>query len=228
MIAVIQNDPEVPAGTYAEQLEGEKIPFRLVKMYAGDVVPAVGDLRAAVVLGGAMGVHDTARHPFLLDVTRFVGGAVERGLPFLGICLGGQLLADALGAAVTSGAHGEKGTLPVVLTPAGEADPLFAGISREFLTFQWHDDTFAVPPGGTLLASSPACPHQAFRVGNAAYGLQFHPEVTPAIVDTWARWDHGTAPLAERFLADFEAGAPSYRPASQRLFANFLRIAGLV
>ncbi|WP_298431653.1 type 1 glutamine amidotransferase [Geobacter sp.] len=226
MIAVIQNDPEVPAGTYAEQLESEKIPFRIFKMWE-ERVPPPREFRAALVLGGAMGVHDTARHPFLLEVKRFIRDAVGVGVPFLGICLGGQLLADALGAPVTSGANGERGTLPVVLTPEGERDPFFAGIPREFTTFQWHDDTFAVPAGGVLLASSLACPNQAFRVGKAAYGLQFHPEVTAAIVGAWARWDDGTARAVDRFLAEFEAGAVSYRDASRRFFANFLRIAGV-
>ncbi|WP_298270327.1 type 1 glutamine amidotransferase [Geobacter sp.] len=228
MIAVIQSDPEVPAGTCAEHLESEKIPFRIFQAWEVERVPPPLEFRAALVLGGVMGVHDTARHPFLLEVKRFIRDAVDAGVPFLGICLGGQLLADVLGAPVTPGANGERGTLPVVLTPAGESDPLFAGISREFSTFQWHNDTFAIPRGGVLLASSPACPNQAFRVGKAAYGLQFHPEVTAAIVGAWAGWDGEDARAADRFIAEFEAGAVSYRDASRRLFANFLRIAGAV
>lgn len=226
MIAVVQNDLEVPPGTYAAHLAERGVPFRLLKPCAGDELPPAAGFRAVIVLGGAMGVHDTAEHPFLGGVKRFIREAVEADVPLLGICLGGQLLADVLGAPVTSGAFGEKGSLTVSLTAEGERDPLFAGVDRTFATFQWHNDTFAIPRGGVLLASSPVCPAQAFRMGEAAYGLQFHPEVTASIVDTWARWTAETAPELDRFLAAFAAAEPAYRSASRRILANFLRIAG--
>ena len=227
MIAVVQNDLEVPPGTYAVYLEERGVPFRLLKPCAGDELPPAADFRAAIVLGGAMGVHDTAKYPFLDGVKRFTREAVAAHVPLLGICLGGQLLADVLGAPVTSGACGEKGSLTVSLTPEGARDPLFAGVCRTFATFQWHNDTFAIPRGGVLLASSPVCSAQAFRVGETAYGLQFHPEVTAAIVDTWARWTPETAPEVDLFLAAFTGVAEAYRAASERILANFLEIAGI-
>ncbi|RNC73143.1 MAG: type 1 glutamine amidotransferase [Desulfuromonadales bacterium] len=227
MLVIIQNDPEVPPGTYAACLDEWRVPFRLVSPFAGEALPPVDQVKAAIVLGGAMGVHDTVEHPFLAAVKEFIRGTVAARSPFLGICLGGQLLADVLGAPVSSGANGEKGTLPVSLTTEGECDPLFAGITRQFITFQWHNDSFAIPEGGILLASSSACPHQAFRVGECAWGLQFHPEVTREIVDTWARWTDETAPEVERFLSEFVAADVPYGAASRRLLANFLRIAGL-
>lgn len=227
VIAVVQNDMEVPAGTYAEHLEKRGVPFSLLKPCEGDELPPAAGFRAIIVLGGAMGVHDTAEHPFLDGVKRFIREAVEAHVPLLGICLGGQLLADVLGARVTSGACGEKGSLTVSLTPEGERDPLFAGVCRTFATFQWHNDTFAIPRGGVLLASSPVCTAQAFRAGETAYGLQFHPEVTAAIVDTWARWTPETAPEAGLFLAAFARAAEAYRAASERILANFLGIAGI-
>ena len=228
MLAIVQNDPEVPPGIYAEHLAGEGIPFLLIKPGAGEALPATQELRGAIVLGGAMGVHDTAEFPFLEEVKGFIREVVCAGVPYLGICLGGQLLADVLGARVASGACGEKGSLPVTLTREGEADPLFAGIPREFVTFQWHDDTFAIPAGGLLLASSSACANQAFRVGPSAYGLQFHPEVDLAIVGTWARWTEETAPRADDFLTAFAAAQEAYRAASLRLLTNFLRLAGFI
>lgn len=227
MLAIVQNDPEVPPGIYAEHLGGEGVPFLLVKPCAGEALPPARELRAAIVLGGAMGVHDTAEYPFLAEVKGFIREVVGARIPYLGICLGGQLLADVLGAPVTSGADGEKGSLSVTLTPAGETDPLFAGIAREFVTFQWHNDTFAIPAQGLLLASSSACPNQAFRAGPSAYGLQFHPEVNRGIVDSWARWTEETAPRADDFVAAFAATEEAYRTASLRLLANFLRIAAL-
>jgi len=174
-----------------------------------------------------MGVHDTAEYPFLARVTGFIGDVVAAGLPYLGICLGGQLLAHVLGAPVATGARGEKGTFTVTLTPEGEHDPLFAGIPSPFVTFQWHNDTFAIPVGATLLASSPACPHQAFRFGSRAWGLQFHPEVTREIVAAWVRWSPETAPLAGRFMEEFMAAEPAFRAASRRILGNFLRLSAL-
>ena len=227
MLLIVQNDPDVPAGAYAGYLEEMGVPFRLARPFAGEELPPAGAVAAVMVLGGAMGVHDTAEHPFLAAVKGFIGDVVAADVPYLGICLGGQLLAHVLGATVTTGASGEKGTLTVSLALEGARDPLFAGISSPFVTFQWHNDTFAIPAGATLLASSPACPHQAFRAGARAWGLQFHPEVNREIVATWARWNNDTAPLADRFAEEFMTAEPAFREASRRILANFLRLAGL-
>ncbi len=225
MLIIIQNDPEVPAGSYGEYLREQNIPFRVVIPYAGEELPSVAELSAAICFGGAMGVHDTAKYPFMLGVKGLIGECVRREKPFLGICLGGQLLADVLGGEVGSNQNGEKGSLTVSLTPAGEEDPLFAGIAQKFSTFQWHNDSFTIPPGGVRLAESAACPNQAFRVGKNAYGTQFHPEVDRAIVGSWARSTGETAPVVAAFLADFDQAQADYTKASRRLLANFLRIA---
>ncbi|HEY6873181.1 MAG TPA: type 1 glutamine amidotransferase [Geobacteraceae bacterium] len=227
MLVVIQNDPEVPLGAFAGQVAEEGVPHRTVRPYAGESLPPLSGVTAALVLGGAMGVHDEDRHPFLAGVKGFVRECMARAIPFLGICLGGQLLADVLGAPVTPNACGERGSLTVRLSPEGRMDPLFAGVPEEFVTFQWHNDCFALPQGAVLLASSPACPGQAFRFGGNAYGLQFHPEVDRAIVRLWARETAETAPAAGRFLADFIVREDDYRRASRRLFDNFLQIARL-
>ncbi len=228
MLIVIQNDPEVPLGAYADYLAELDLPYRLFRPYDGEMLPEAGEVSAAIVLGGAMGVRDTDIHPFLRDVNCFIGGAITQDLPFLGICLGGQLLANLLGAPVTSNSpFGEKGTLTVTLTEDGEADPLFDGIDREFVTFQWHNDSFVVPEGGVLLASSPACPNQAFRYGSCAYGIQFHPEVNREIVANWSSWTEETASRTGQFLAEFDRHAEAYKAASRQLLVNFLRIARL-
>jgi GMP synthase (glutamine-hydrolysing) len=227
MLLIIQNDPEVPPGNFAETIRALNIPYRIVHPYAGETLPTLSEVSAAIVLGGAMGVHDTAEHPFLVQVKAFIRECVRTETPLLGVCLGGQLLADLLGGRVTvNSPHGEKGTLKVLLTATGEEDPLFAGIPHEFVTFQWHNDSFEIPPGGTLLASSSACAGQAFRFGAMAWGTQFHPEVNRAIVGCWARWTGKTAPHADRFLADFILAEQSYLDVSRRLLVNFLRIAG--
>lgn len=227
MLIVIQNDPEVPAGSYGEYLREHNIPFRVVSPFAGEKLPPVAELSAVVCLGGAMGVHDTAQYPFLLEVKGLIRECVRQEKPFLGICLGGQLLADVLGGEVGSNQNGEKGSLTVSLTPAGEEDPLFAGFAQNFSTFQWHNDSFAIPPGWVRLAESAACPNQAFRYGANAYGTQFHPEVDRAIVESWARSTGETAPFVAAFLTDFDQVKIDYTPASRRLLANFLRLARL-
>ncbi len=191
------------------------------------MLPPLKDLSAVIVLGGAMGVHDTGRHPFLVELKSFIRACVTQKIPFLGICLGGQLLSDALGGEVTSGSpFGEKGTLPVRLTAAGLADPLFAGVPEEFVTFQWHNDSFAIPAGAFRLAESAACPNQAFRCGEKAWGTQFHPEVDRAIVDCWARWSEETRPSADDYLTAFAAGEEAYRSASRRMLRNFVALSG--
>lgn len=228
MLTIIQNDPGVPLGTYADYLVAEKVAYRTFHPYAGEALPPMTEVGAAIVLGGEMGVHDTEKHPFLSGVKNFIRSAVAREVPFLGICLGGQLLADVLGAWVTSDSpHGEKGTLPVILTGAGEADPLFAGLDRQFVSFQWHNDSFDIPVGAVHLASSPACPNQAFRIGNSAYGTQFHPEVNRQLVADWSS-SPPEATLRDAFLAGFDHLAADYFSASRLLLVNFLRIARLV
>ena len=228
MLAVVQNDPEVPLGAYGEYLQAWGVPFRLVRPYAGEELPLPSVCTAVIVLGGAMGVHEEDRHPFLVTLKQWLAPLVVRGVPYLGICLGGQLLADVLHARVHSPSpHGEKGTLGVTLTPEGEADPLFAGVPSEFVTFQWHDDAFEIPAGAIRLASSAACPNQAFRFGCSAWGTQFHPEVTVGIVDLWASWSEETAAQADEFAEEFADAADAYQSASTQLLANFLSIACL-
>jgi len=224
MITLIQCDSEVPAGTIAEWLRINDTPFRIIRAFSGDTLPAPDVSRAAIVLGGSMGVHDGERFPFLSTVKSFIREAADLNVPFLGICLGGQLLADALGAHVHSGRHGEKGVHSVNLLEPAAADSLFSGIPAEFPTFQWHDDSFELPRGAVLLASSDTCAHQAFRYGESMYGLQFHPEVNREIVTSWTRSsDDDASPI--RFMEEYIRNEESYLYVSRNLLENFLRIA---
>ena len=133
-----------------------------------------------------MSVNDDADLPWLTAEKQAIADAVRAGVPYWGSCLGVQLLAASLGASVYPGTQPEVGVLPVTLTGDGRSDPVFAGLPAEFLTLQWHGDTFDLPDGATLLASSPAYPNQAFRVGQTAYGVQFHVEVTEQMAREWA------------------------------------------
>jgi GMP synthase-like glutamine amidotransferase len=228
MLHIVQNDPEVPPGTVAENLEAAGIMYCVHHPYSGDPLPELRDVSALIVLGGAMGANDNARHPFLYDLKIFIRQAVSAGIPYLGICLGGQLLAAALGARVVSNRWEELGSLPVTLTPEGRQDVLFAEVPVVFDMFQWHHDSFDIPAGGVLLASSPACRHQAFRIGSAAWGAQFHPEVTEEIIRAWCAWDPETSSRVDQLVADFHAMETSYRSTAQKILLNFLGTSGLV
>ncbi len=218
MLQIIQNDPEVPPGIL---IDGITVPYNLCRADLGEPLPTPDQTTALIVLGGAMGANDDAGYPFLADLKDFIRTVVEQSKPYLGICLGGQLLAAALGAAVVSNRWEELGTRPVSLTAEGTGDPLFTGILPQFTTFQWHHDSFDLPEGAVLLATSAACPHQAFRYGLCAWGLQFHPEVTEQIIRDWCAWAPATAQQTNRIVADFTLQVAAFRQTSKRLTKNF-------
>lgn len=218
-VDIIQSDPDVPAGVFTELLGEWQVPFRILRPDLGEALPASAG--AVIVLGGAMGVHDEAQHPFLRAVKGFMGEILSAGTPLFGICLGGQLLADVAGGVVSSNCCGEKGLVDITLTAAGSADPLFAGIGQRFRAYQWHNDSFTVPPGATHLATATVCPAQGFRIGNA-WGVQFHPEVDSAIVHAWSR----RAPAREPLAVAFAAAEATHRALARQLLANFLAAAG--
>ena len=136
-------------------------------------------------------------YPYIQREIQYIRDARERGQMVLGVCLGAQLIAKALGARVHANPVKEIGWAPVTFMPAAANDPLFAGLPEAETIFHWHSETFALPPGAELLASSDACRHQAFRVGNCIYGLQFHLEVTPFMIAEWCREDEACGDARE-------------------------------
>ncbi|HYG55129.1 MAG TPA: gamma-glutamyl-gamma-aminobutyrate hydrolase family protein [Burkholderiales bacterium] len=138
-----------------------------------------------VVLGGPMNVDETDRFPHLATEIQILRKAVERNLPILGICLGAQLLAASLGAAVRPNAVREIGWYPLEPEPAARQDRLFRHFDGSQFVFQWHAYTFDLPAGAVHLASTPTCRNQAFRFGAHAYGLQFHLEADEALIRRW-------------------------------------------
>jgi GMP synthase-like glutamine amidotransferase len=228
MLHIIQNDPQVPPGTVADNLAALGVMFCVHHPYSGDPLPEVRDVSALIVMGGAMGANDDLRHPFLYDLKIFIRQVVSAGIPYLGICLGGQLLSAALGAQVVSNRWEELGSMSVTLTVEGRHDSLFRGLPEAVDTFQWHHDSFDIPEDGVLLASSAACRHQAFRIGPCAWGTQFHPEVTERIIRDWCAWDPATSARVEELLADYRTTEESYRVVARKMLSNFLRTAGLL
>ncbi len=201
-----------------------------VELDEGEPLPPLEGIDAIVAMGGPMSVNDETEHPWLVGEKRLVAEAVSRGVPFFGACLGVQLLASSLGARVTAGAAPEVGVLPVFATEAAAHDPVFSGLAWPRPTLQWHGDTFELPEGATLLATSPAYPHQAFRVGELAYGVQFHLEVTDEMADEWARVPEYVSAAErslgegglDRLLEEFRAGAEEMRADARVLFSRWV------
>jgi GMP synthase-like glutamine amidotransferase len=185
-ILVLQHIACEPPGAYADVMREHGAELHTVELDEGEPLPDWREFDAMVVMGGPMGACDDADHPWLAAERDCIGGAVAAGLPFFGACLGSQLLAASLGGRVYAGATPEVGVLDVELTPAGREDPVLGGMPSSFPTLQWHSDSFELPPGAVNLASSSAYENQAFRVGDNAYAVQFHLEVTSDMAAEWA------------------------------------------
>ena len=179
--ALLHAVPETP-GLIAESLARRGIELKTVRGYAGEPIPKrMEDRDALLVMGGPMGVYEQDRYPFLREEIHLIRDALQAGKPVLGVCLGSQLLAAALGAKVAP-ARREIGWYPVTLSDAAASDPLWRGVDRTFVPFHWHGDAFEIAPGAVSLASSEITPHQAFRHGEDVYGLLFHLEVDEGIL----------------------------------------------
>ena len=176
-----------PPGIFADLLHARGVEIDTVELDEGGELPDWRDVDLVLAMGGPMGAYDEGEHPWLAGEKEWIAQAVRAGKPYLGVCLGAQLLAASLGAKVSTGPLPEVGVLPVTLTAEGRADPVFSALDPQFPALQWHGDTFDVPVGAVHLGSSAAYPNQAFRFGDAAYAVQFHVEVTEAMLLEWAQ-----------------------------------------
>jgi GMP synthase-like glutamine amidotransferase len=177
-------------GTITGALADAGVAVRTVRLDRDEPVPSADDLGGLVVMGGPMGVHDEAGHWWIGPERDLLRRSVAAGLPVLGVCLGAQQLAAALGAEVTTGPVEEVGAGRVELTAQGRRDPVlgpeYRGLSgTDVPCLQWHRDTFALPDGSVHLAATRMFPHQAFRVGGRVYGFQFHVEVDETLAAGW-------------------------------------------
>jgi len=186
-VLCVQHVAAEPPGTVAEAVRGAGLALEVVRVDRGDTVRRSAEgLAGLVVMGGPMGVPQADRHPHLKEELRLVEAALSREVPVLGICLGSQLLAAALGARVERGPRQEIGWLPVSLEAAARQDPLFGPLPAELVALHWHGDVFDLPRGASSLARSPLTRHQAFRCGSA-WGILFHLEADEAQVEAMAR-----------------------------------------
>jgi GMP synthase (glutamine-hydrolysing) len=191
-------------GLIAAAASRRGLELRLCHTYRGESLPSPEELDGLVVMGGPMGVADTAEHPHLAREGELIAAMVGAGRPVLGVCLGAQLLAHALGARVYRGQRAEIGCGAVSLTGAGREDPVLGSTGAAALpVVHWHEDTFELPADASLLASSELFPNQAFRFGARAYGLQFHVEVEQELSRTWRELLPAGA-LAESAVVEIE------------------------
>jgi GMP synthase (glutamine-hydrolysing) len=219
-LLVVQHEPGSPPGLLAAAAAATGVELQVVEAH-GRPLPATLDGAAGlVVLGGVMDVDETDVYPHLAGTQELIRDAAARAAPTLGICLGAQLAAAALGGRAYPGPAGEElGWTKVELTDAGRADPVLGALQEPAEVFEWHHDTFDPPPGATVLAGGAVYPSQAFRLGSVV-AVQFHPEVDGPLL---AGWWSGTTPPPSYPIGEAVAGAARNAANATRLLAAFCR-----
>ncbi len=180
-VHVLQHVPFEDLGSMASWLSAHDANVTYSRFYESAIVPDPSGLDLIIAMGGPMSVNDEASFPWLTTEKQFVRDAIQRGLPVIGICLGAQLIASALGSRVYPNSQKEIGWFEIEATPC--ANDVFR-LPRKATVFHWHGETFDLPAGATRLAKSAACANQAFQVGERTIGLQFHLETTPESLDS--------------------------------------------
>ena len=221
--AILQHVAHEGPGAILRVLAERGVVAGVVRMELGERLPEVDSLGGLIVLGGPMGVHDDDRYPWLAPERVLMRSAVEERLPVLGVCLGAQQLAAALGAEVTTGPAEEVGAGWVELTADGRRDPVlgpeYNGLSGTSVPcVHWHQDTFSLPEDAVHLAATRSFPNQAFRYGSSAYGFQFHLEIDLALAEAWR-------PLLPDGVELTEAEALRVEGVGRRIIGRFVDVA---
>jgi GMP synthase-like glutamine amidotransferase len=220
-VLVFRHSPSDGLGLIGNALDANSISYDYADLYApASAAPPLNEADALILMGGSMSANDGL--PFISCEIEYIRDAVRRGKPVLGVCLGAQLIAKALGARVYANSVREIGWAPVNFTDAALRDSLFTGMAQAEVIFHWHAETFDLPAGAALLASSAACRNQAFRVGDRIYGLQFHLEVTPGVIVEWCHEDEACAGARDtRQPIDPHAHAARTRELAEAIFGRW-------
>jgi GMP synthase (glutamine-hydrolysing) len=184
-VAIVENTRVTHHGQVGLALHEAAALIDQYKPWTGQPLPQTVDADALVVFGGEQAATDDHTHPYLPDLARLIRDYTAMDRPVLGICLGSQVIARAFGAQNQLGAAPEFGWVEVALTEAGRSDPVLSQVPDRFPIFQWHSDTFSLPPGAVHLATNATARQQAFRIGRATYGTQFHFEANRPVVQDW-------------------------------------------
>ncbi len=215
-VAIVRNMEDTPLGSIGVALAEAGAMIDLFDPWRDGALPGPS-YDALIVLGGAQNALDDLTHPYLPALAGIMRSYGDADRPVLGVCLGAQVLARAHGAENRIGTAREFAWHSVTVTPAGRADPVLSAAGPAFPIFEWHDDTFTLPDGAVHLAASEGVPMQAFRIGRATYGMQFHFEANRNVVAAWTRmysdwidknapdWRDTCADEAARFGPDAEA-----------------------
>lgn len=234
-ILVFQHVAAEPLGTLDQLIRqrGHRVKFVNFERQP-DARPKLDRYRGLIVLGGPMNVEDRAARGHLQTEIDVIGAALAQGKPILGICLGAQLLAHALGAEVRRNRVSEIGWYDLSATAAGRADPVFAPLGALAPVFQWHGYTFDLPAGAAHLARTPTCENQAFRHGTNAYGFQFHLEMDQPLIERWLNLPNyrdeliaaGLGRDPEAIRADTLPRIAAMQTTAHAVFDNFLDLIG--
>ncbi len=234
-VLVLQFCWDDPPGYLAEIMQEHDIYYEVVEADR-DPVPDPTEFDAILAMGGFQHVGDNETYPYLVGVESAIRKVVEEDIPYLGICLGGQLLAHVLGAPVKRHSITPLGFYNVQMTAEGKTDPLFHGLPDNIQVFHWHEDTFDIPKEAVQLASNAQTENQAFRYGRHAYGTQYHIEVTSDMIDIWFHFPEYKHEIVsalgegavDNYVSDSASLFPLYRQHSRIMFENFMKIAGLI
>ncbi|HTI14849.1 MAG TPA: type 1 glutamine amidotransferase [Dictyobacter sp.] len=235
-LLALQNMWDNPPGFVGELLNAYNIEYDVIHV-ENTMIPDPDAYAAVLAFGGIQHVYDgEEKYPYFAREKEVIRQAVEQDIPFLGICLGGQLLADVMGGQVKQHTMTELGFFNVQITDEGQNDPLFMDLPGYQTVFHWHEDTFDLPAGATLLATSENTRNQAFRYGKRAYGLQYHIELNENTLDTWfyqpeqqqsmieTLGQEGYQALEQIRIQQF----PRYQEHTRQMVKNFLGISGLI
>jgi GMP synthase (glutamine-hydrolysing) len=222
-LLVVRFEASCPPGLLADAADAAGVELEVIAADLGQEVPADPDEAAGlVVLGGSMDVSDAPAYPSLGTAMALIRAAAARDVPALGICLGGQLAAHALGGRAYRSPRGpEYGWIPLAFTRSGRADPLLGALDSDVKVFSSHHDVFDLPPGADLLAWGGHSPNQAFRLGSVV-GVQFHPEVDAAMVGSWHDQASDPPSLPRETVV---SAAEHHAPRARRLLDAFCRLA---
>ena len=234
-LLVLQHASVEHPGAFRQFLREDGHSWDTVALDEGERLPAIDGYDALWVLGGPMDVWQEDQHPWLVAEKAYIRDAVEgRGLPYLGLCLGHQLLADALGGKVGPSQEPEIGVLDVHLTETGASGVFLDGLPETFKCLQWHSaEVTELPAGAEVLASTKACAAQALKWGPRAYSVQFHLEVEPDTVSNWAEIPEYAAALNAALGADGQAALDAacaaemqnFSAHAERVYINWMQTA---
>jgi GMP synthase (glutamine-hydrolysing) len=223
-VLIVKHVEQEGPGMLGKSFEDEGWELVTVELGRGEPLPDCLDgIAAVVVLGGPMNVYEEEAYPFLKHEDLLIKEVLREEIPFLGICLGAQLLAKVCRARVTKAAQKEVGWYAIDLTEKARQDRLFRQCRGPLTVFQWHEDTFEIPDGGVLLGTSAVVRNQAFRIGSCAYGLQFHVEASLDMVEAWMR-DEESIDVAN-ILRQGAMVRETLEKQAAALFYNFRRLA---